>query len=196
MLNKLLLYGLQKHTRYIGRQLYHSFPIIESQFDFNSEEASTNRSINEACYHSTLKTRNAVLEAGKTLPKVAQKLNKLSVYQRISLLQDPDSPILYLSLNAGLNLPYGTVNNGGSVTAITKIMDQYCMVFANDWTFKGGTSYPITVKKQLRAQEIAFQNRLPCIYIVDSGGAFLPLQVTLNIVNTDVWMVLNIVTLL
>ena len=65
---------------------------------------------------------------------------------------------------------------------IGHVSGRLCMVFANDGAFKGGTSYPITVQKQLRAQEIAQQNRLPCIYVVDSGGAFLPLQVMLIII--------------
>lgn len=66
---------------------------------------------------------------------------------------------------------------------IGRVSGRLCMVFANDGAFKGGTSYPITVRKQLRAQEIAQQNRLPCIYVVDSGGAFLPLQVMLIIIK-------------
>lgn len=69
------------------------------------------------------------------------------------------------------------------ITGIGKINGLWCVFIANDATVKGGTAYPITVKKQLRAQEVAIQNRLPCVYLVDSGGAFLPLQVkhTINI---------------
>lgn len=63
------------------------------------------------------------------------------------------------------------------ITGIGKINGLWCVFIANDATVKGGTAYPITVKKQLRAQEVAIQNRLPCVYLVDSGGAFLPLQV-------------------
>ena len=74
---------------------------------------------------------------------------------------------------------YGTddgIPAGGVVTGIGKISGIECMIVANDATVKGGTYYPITVKKHLRAQEVAAQNRLPCVYLVDSGGAFLPLQ--------------------
>lgn len=67
--------------------------------------------------------------------------------------------------------------------AIGKVMGRYCLVLANDGAFKGGSIYPVTLKKQLRAQEIAEQNRLPCIYLVDSAGAFLPLQVYLKYVE-------------
>lgn len=67
------------------------------------------------------------------------------------------------------------------VTGIGKINGLWCVFTANDATVKGGTAYPITVKKQLRAQEVAIQNRLPCVYLVDSGGAFLPLQVSCTV---------------
>lgn len=68
-------------------------------------------------------------------------------------------------------------------TGIGKINGLWCVFIANDATVKGGTAYPITVKKQLRAQEVAIQNRLPCVYLVDSGGAFLPLQVKMHCKN-------------
>lgn len=73
---------------------------------------------------------------------------------------------------------YGSddVKSGGMVTGIGIINKRFCMIVANDPTVKGGTYYPITVKKHIRAQEIALQNKLPCLYLVDSGGAFLPLQ--------------------
>jgi 3-methylcrotonyl-CoA carboxylase beta subunit len=151
---------------------YNAFPVIQSHYDNNSHQAKTNYEHNLSIYKSTLELREELMNS---VPKKGS--NKLTVNERISLLKDNGSPILYLSTNAGLNMPYGTVKNGGAITAVTKIMNRYCMISANEWTFKGGTSYPITVKKQLRAQEIAFDNRLPCIYVVDSGGAFLPLQV-------------------
>ena len=68
------------------------------------------------------------------------------------------------------------VPSGGIITGIGIVKGVKCMIIANDATVKGGTYYPITVKKHLRAQEIAFENRLPCVYMVDSGGAFLPRQ--------------------
>ena len=97
--------------------------------------------------------------------------------QRIDHLLDPFSPFLELSPLAALNC-YGddVVNSAGIVTGIGTIEGQECMIVANDATVKAGTYYPLTVKKHLRAQEIALQNRLPTIYLVDSGGANLPHQ--------------------
>ncbi len=103
---------------------------------------------------------------------------KLLARERINGLIDPGAPFLELSTLAGHGM-YGSeegVPSGGVVTGIGKVSGIECMIVANDATVKGGTYYPITVKKHLRAQEIAQQNRLPCIYLVDSGGAFLPLQ--------------------
>jgi 3-methylcrotonyl-CoA carboxylase beta subunit len=101
---------------------------------------------------------------------------KLPVRDRIQALIDPGAPFLELSAFAGHGMYGEDVPAGGIVTGIAPIMGSECVVVANDATVKGGTYYPITVKKHLRAQEIARQNHLPCIYLVDSGGAFLPAQ--------------------
>ncbi|KDR19223.1 methylcrotonoyl-CoA carboxylase beta chain, mitochondrial [Zootermopsis nevadensis] len=105
---------------------------------------------------------------------------KLLVRDRINLLLDPGSPFLELSQLAGHDI-YGDdiVPAGGIVTGIGRVAGSECMIVANDGTVKGGTYYPVTVKKHLRAQEIALENRLPCIYLVDSGGANLPYQAEL-----------------
>jgi 3-methylcrotonyl-CoA carboxylase beta subunit len=96
---------------------------------------------------------------------------------RIHQLVDPGCPVLELSALAGYSDDdKENVPSGGIVTAIGIVSGQPCMIIANDATVKGGTYYPITVKKHLRAQEIALENDLPCIYLVDSGGAYLPLQ--------------------
>lgn len=97
--------------------------------------------------------------------------------ERINKLIDVGSPFLELSTLAGYEL-YGEekINSGGIVTGIGRVNGQECVIVANDATVKGGTYYPITVKKHLRAQEVAQENRLPCIYLVDSGGANLPRQ--------------------
>lgn len=136
------------------------------------DDDKTNYDINMKCYKKFVDTRNSIMSI-----KAPKGTKKMTVFDRIKLLRDDDSPLLYLSTTAGLNLPYGSIRNASAITAITKIMGKYCLISGNDWTFKGGTSFPISVKKQLRAQEIALENRLPCIYLVDSGGAFLPLQV-------------------
>jgi 3-methylcrotonyl-CoA carboxylase beta subunit len=101
---------------------------------------------------------------------------KLLVRDRIDRLLDPGSPFLELSPLAAWELYEDDVPAGGVVTGIGRVQGVECMVVANDATVKGGTYYPVTVKKHLRAQEIAAENRLPCIYLVDSGGAFLPMQ--------------------
>lgn len=104
-----------------------------------------------------------------------QRNKKLLVRDRLRLLLD-DEDFLELSPFAGLGLPYGDIPSAGCLTGIGRINGLWCVFIANDATVKGGTAYPITVKKQLRAQDVALQNRLPCVYLVDSGGAFLPLQ--------------------
>jgi acetyl-CoA carboxylase carboxyltransferase component len=101
---------------------------------------------------------------------------KLTARERIELLLDPGSAFLELSALAANGLYDDEAPSAGIVTGIGKVEGTTCVIVANDATVKGGTYYPMTVKKHLRAQEIALENRLPCVYLVDSGGAFLPLQ--------------------
>jgi 3-methylcrotonyl-CoA carboxylase beta subunit len=101
---------------------------------------------------------------------------KLLARHRIDLLLDPGSPFLELSPLAAWEMYEGDVPAAGIVTGIGRVEGAECVIVANDATVKGGTYYPVTVKKHLRAQAIGAVNRLPCIYLVDSGGAFLPLQ--------------------
>ena len=101
---------------------------------------------------------------------------KLLPRDRVDLLLDPGSPFLELSQLAAHGMYANEVPGAGLITGIGRVMGRECVVVANDATVKGGTYFPITVKKHLRAQEIAQQNRLPCIYLVDSGGANLPNQ--------------------
>jgi 3-methylcrotonyl-CoA carboxylase beta subunit/propionyl-CoA carboxylase len=101
---------------------------------------------------------------------------KLPVRERIERLLDPGSPFLELSPLAAYDMYDGDAPAAGLVTGIGRVSGHEVMVVANDATVKGGTYFPMTVKKHLRAQEIALQNRLPCVYLVDSGGAYLPLQ--------------------
>ena len=101
---------------------------------------------------------------------------KLPVRERIDLLLDEGSPFLELSPLAAWEMYESEAPGAGLVTGVGRVMGREVLVLANDATVKGGTYYPITVKKHLRAQEVALENCLPCIYLVDSGGAFLPLQ--------------------
>ena len=101
---------------------------------------------------------------------------KLPVRERIDRLLDPGSPFLELSPLAATGLYDDDAPGAGIVTGIGRVEGTTCVIVANDATVKGGTYYPMTVKKHLRAQEVALENQLPCIYLVDSGGAFLPLQ--------------------
>ncbi|MBA3381927.1 MAG: methylcrotonoyl-CoA carboxylase, partial [Actinobacteria bacterium] len=101
---------------------------------------------------------------------------KLPVRERIDRLVDPGTAFLELNALAAWELYDGDAPSAGIVTGIGVVEGRQCVIVANDATVKGGSYYPLTVKKHLRAQEVARQNRLPCLYLVDSGGAFLPLQ--------------------
>ncbi|MGZ4380482.1 MAG: carboxyl transferase domain-containing protein, partial [Gaiellaceae bacterium] len=101
---------------------------------------------------------------------------KLPARERIDLLCDPDSAFLELGALAAWDLYDGQAPGAGIVTGIGVVEGRECVIVANDATVKGGSYFPLTVKKHLRAQEVASQNGLPCIYLVDSGGAYLPLQ--------------------
>jgi 3-methylcrotonyl-CoA carboxylase beta subunit len=111
------------------------------------------------------KSRERHVSRGKLLPR-----------ERVDRLADPGSPFLELSPLAAEELYGGGAPGAGIVTGIVRVHGREVVVVANDATVKGGTYYPMTVKKHLRAQEVALENRLPCVYLVDSGGAFLPMQ--------------------
>lgn len=118
-----------------------------------------------------------IQEGGKSVAKKRhEEHGKLLPRERIQLLIDPGSAFLELSELAAFELYEEPIPAAGIIVGIGRIHDIECMIIANDATVKGGTYYPITVKKHLRAQKIAEQNRLPCLYLVDSGGAFLPMQ--------------------
>ncbi len=113
---------------------------------------------------------------GEVSVKRHKERRKLFVRERIDALIDPDTPFLEFSALAANGMYNGEAPSAGIVTGIGVIQGHQTVIIANDATVKGGTYLPITVKKHLRAQEIALQNKLPCVYLVDSGGAFLPLQ--------------------
>ena len=122
------------------------------------------------------KTAHSALGGSEAARKKYKSRDKLFVRERIDLLVDPAAPFLELSALAANGMYGGDVASAGLVTGIGPINGQECVIVANDATVKGGTYFPLTVKKHLRAQQIAFENRLPCVYLVDSGGAFLPMQ--------------------
>jgi 3-methylcrotonyl-CoA carboxylase beta subunit len=164
--------------RYSNIKIHQPPPLTNCELDINSE---TYRQASE-------RTRQQVQELNAIFDKLRQggskeaverhiRRNKLLPRDRIQKLCDPGTPLLELSAMAGYDAnSQKDVPSGGIVTAIGVVAGQLCMMIANDATVKGGTYYPITVKKHLRAQEIALENDLPCIYLVDSGGAYLPKQ--------------------
>src|SRR5690349_2839779 len=112
-------------------------------------------------------------------PKYLQRhreQGKLPVRERIDKLLDAGSPFLELSPLAAWDVYDNDAPGAGIVTGIGRVSGREVVIVGNDATVKGGTYYPITVKKHLRAQQVALDNRLPCVYLVDSGGAFLPMQ--------------------
>ena len=125
-----------------------------------------------------LRDRLAVVRQGgsRGARKKHTDRGKLLVRDRVDRLLDPGSPLLELAPLAAFGMYDDAVPSAGIVTGIGRVGGRECVIVANDATVKGGTYYPMTVKKHLRAQEIAAANRLPCIYLVDSGGAFLPMQ--------------------
>src|SRR6476661_6889508 len=118
-----------------------------------------------AALGGSARSRARHVERGKLLPR-----------ERVDRLVDPSSPFLELSPLAANGLYDDAAPGAGMITGVGRVAGRECVIVANDATVKGGTYYPMTVKKHLRAQEVALQNRLPCIYLVDSGGAFLPAQ--------------------
>ena len=156
--------------------------VIQSAINIRSEEFKTNAAAMQALIDD-LQEKSALVIRGGSEAARAKHLarGKLLVRDRIDALIDAGSAFLELSTLAAYGL-YGTdggdgeIASAGVITGIGRVRGVECMIVANDATVKGGTYYPLTVKKHLRAQEIAQQNRLPCIYLVDSGGAFLPAQ--------------------
>jgi 3-methylcrotonyl-CoA carboxylase beta subunit len=151
--------------------------ILESHIDRQSAEFQANHAYFQELL-SELRARTEQVHGGGGPDAIAKhrKRNKLLARERIQLLCDPDTPFLELSPLAAWDMYNNDAPSAGIVTGIGVVEGQECVIVANDATVKGGTYYPMTVKKHLRAQEIAEQNHLPCIYLVDSGGAFLPLQ--------------------
>ncbi len=152
-------------------------PALSSSLDPRSQEFK-----DTAAYHRALvedldaRLARVAEGGGEQARRKHDERGKLLVRDRITALLDPGSPFLELSPLAAEGMYDGAAPAAGIVTGIGRVHGQEVVIVANDATVKGGTYFPITVKKHLRAQDVARENRLPCVYLVDSGGAFLPLQ--------------------
>ncbi|MFT6070373.1 MAG: 3-methylcrotonyl-CoA carboxylase beta subunit [Bacteriovoracaceae bacterium] len=151
---------------------------LNSQIEKGSKAFKKNLSFHESLRSELLeKLEKAKLGGGESSVERHRKRGKTLPRERIESILDDGSPFLELSSLAANDLyPEGEVPSAGVVTGIGRVHGVECLFVANDATVKGGTYFPMTVKKHLRAQEIALENKLPCIYLVDSGGAFLPRQ--------------------
>jgi len=151
--------------------------ILHSDLDPSSTEFAANAEAMRALV-ADLRARVAEVQqgGGETARERHRARGKLLARERVAGLIDPGSPFLELSQLAANGLYDNEVPSAGIITGVGRVSGRECVIIANDATVKGGSYLPMTVKKHLRAQEIARQNRLPCIYLVDSGGAFLPMQ--------------------
>ena len=154
-----------------------SAPALESKLDLSSPEAQARRAYNMALA-ADLRARvaHAALGGAEQHRERHVARGKLLARDRVERLLDPGSPFLEIGQLAANGMYGGDVSGAGMICGIGVVSGRQCMIVANDPTVKGGSYFPMTVKKHLRAQEIAEENRLPCIYLVDSGGANLPFQ--------------------
>jgi 3-methylcrotonyl-CoA carboxylase beta subunit len=151
--------------------------VIESRIDPRSESfARSAQAMRELVQDLRTQVGRVALGGDEASRARHVARRKLLPRDRVQLLLDPGTPFLELSQLAAMNLYGGEAPGAGLITGIGRISGRECVIVCNDATVKGGTYYPLTVKKHLRAQEIARENRLPCVYLVDSGGANLPNQ--------------------
>jgi len=152
-------------------------PTITSKIDRSSEDFEKNTAAHTKLVAELKEVDDYVMQGGPERSREKHlSRGKLLARDRIKLLLDAGADFLELGRQAAWRVYTDDVPSAGIVTGVGRIHGIECMIVANDATVKGGTYYPLTVKKHLRAQEVAAQNRLPCIYLVDSGGAFLPRQ--------------------
>jgi len=151
--------------------------IIQTQLDVTSSDFKTNReAYDEILTQFRQRTKKIESGGGTEAQQKHRQRNKLTVRERIQKLIDPGSSFLEFSPLAAWEMYDGDAPCAGIVTGIGVIHGREVIIVGNDATVKGGTYFPVTVRKHLRAQEVAQENHLPCVYLVDSGGAFLPLQ--------------------
>ncbi|HSD70608.1 MAG TPA: carboxyl transferase domain-containing protein [Woeseiaceae bacterium] len=152
-------------------------PLIKTKIKSDSKDFAQNAKANRKLAEDLRKTHQQVAEGGNTRAREKHLARgKLLPRDRIRTVVDRGAPFLEIGQLAAYGLYDNEVPAAGIIAGIGQVSDTDCMIVANDATVKGGTYYPLTVRKHLRAQEIAEQNGLPCIYLVDSGGAFLPMQ--------------------
>ena len=150
---------------------------LHSTIEPNSSDFARNSEAMRALVAELRQKLDAVAGGGGKVSRARHtSRGKMLARQRVDLLIDPGTAFLELSPLAAYGLYGGDVHSASVITGVGRISGRECVVVANDATIKGGTYYPMTVKKHLRAQDIARQNNLPCVYMVDSGGAFLPMQ--------------------
>src|SRR5712692_1287739 len=151
--------------------------LIPTAFDPSSPEAKANRE-SMSTLVDELRTKLARVREGGPARARDRHLaaGKLLPRQRVETLLDAGTPFLEIGALAANGMYDDEAPGAGIITGIGRVSGTECVIVANDATVKGGSYYPLTVKKHLRAQEIALENHLPCLYLVDSGGAFLPLQ--------------------
>ena len=151
--------------------------VIQSRINTRDADFIANREDMQAQVDDLRKVVDQIRQGGGAKAQERHtSRGKLLPRERLNAVLDPGSPFLELSQLAAYQVYEDNVPGAGIITGIGRVAGQECMIFVNDATVKGGTYYPLTVKKQGRAQTIAQENRLPCIYLVDSGGAFLPMQ--------------------
>src|SRR5512141_1983532 len=151
--------------------------VLESQIQPRSPEFRANADTLRALVEDLRVKAAAVAQGGGEAARAKHVgRGKLLPRDRVDRLLDPGTPFLEVGQLAALGMYDDQAPAAALITGVGRVNGVECMIVANDATVKGGTYYPITVKKHLRAQEIAEENRLPCLYLVDSGGAFLPMQ--------------------
>lgn len=166
--------SLASYRKY-GSASENAFPVLEASIQTSDQTAiKRSRKAESEFLKSVFTCQSGGGEKGIHKHTVVNR--KVFVRDRIRHILDDDSEFFEICTTAGLGLDYGDVPGAATVTGIGTVRGSKVMVIASDGSLKGGTSYPITVTKSLRAQEIAMENRLACLYLVDSGGAFLPLQ--------------------
>src|SRR5580700_5451752 len=150
---------------------------LHSSLDISSADFARNSEAMRGLVSALREKLDLVADGGGKVSRARHiSRGKMLARQRIDLLVDPGTAFLETSPLAAHGLYGGDVHSASIVTGVGRISGRECMIVANDATINGGTYYPMTVKKHLRAQDIARQNNLPCVYMVDSGGAFLPQQ--------------------